>query len=78
MAHERTLKIKVTPRAPRSEIAGTLSDGTLKVRLAAPPERGRANRELIELLAREYNVRPENVAILSGATATTKLVRITS
>ena len=53
-----TLRVKVIPRSPRSEIVGELADGTLKVRIAAAPERGKANEALIELLRRstECNV----------------------
>lgn len=71
-----TLKIKVIPKSPRSEIAGQLADGTLKIRIAAPPEKGRANDELCLFLARKYNVPVANVEILSGATSQKKLVRI--
>jgi uncharacterized protein len=71
-----TLKVKVTPKSPKSGITGRLSDGTLKIRVAAPPERGKANAELCSLLAREYGVPPKNVTILAGETSPTKLVRI--
>jgi len=70
------LKVKVIPRSPRPEIAGTMADGTLKVRLRAAPEGGKANRELCALLAAKYGVKPEAVEILSGATSSRKLVRI--
>ncbi len=71
-----SLTVKVAPKSGRSEIAGALSDGTLKVRLRASPERGRANAELIELLAREFGVRREQVALVSGGTSPKKHVRI--
>jgi uncharacterized protein len=44
------LRIKVVPGASRSEIVGVLAD-RLKVRIAAPPQRGKANAALLELLA---------------------------
>ena len=71
-----TLRVKVIPRAARSEIAGTMADGTLKVRVAAVPEKGRANQELCNLLAIHYGVAKERVEVISGQTATLKLVRI--
>jgi len=71
-----TLRVKVTPRAPVSEIAGQLADGTLKIRIASPPENGKANDALIALLANHYGVPRSAVAILSGHTATRKLVRV--
>ena len=70
------LKVKVLPRSAHSAIAGTMADGTLKVRLAAVPEGGKANRELCAVLARHYGVRPDQVEIVSGATSSRKLVRI--
>ena len=71
-----TLKIKVTPRAPRTEFAGEMADGTLKVRVAAPPEGGQANDELCAFLARHHGVPRSSVEVISGHTATRKLVRI--
>ena len=71
-----TLRVKVIPRSKRSEIAGELADGTLKVRIAAPPERGKANEALITLLAAEFGVGRESVEIVSGHGSVLKLVRI--
>ncbi len=67
------IQIKVTPSAPRSEIFSQLSDGTLKVRLQAPPENGKANKALIKLLKKELNADAE---IVSGALSQKKLVRL--
>lgn len=44
------LRLKVVPGASRSQIAGLLGD-RLKVRIAAPPEAGKANRAVLDLLA---------------------------
>jgi uncharacterized protein (TIGR00251 family) len=71
-----TLRVKVIPRSLRSEIVGELADGTLKVRIAAAPERGRANDELISLLAAKFDVGREAVEIVSGHAAAQKLVKI--
>jgi hypothetical protein len=71
-----TLRVKAIPRSKRSEIAGELADGTLKVRIAAPPERGKANEALITLLASEFGVGRESVEIVSGHASGLKLVRI--
>lgn len=71
-----TVRVKVIPRSPRSEIVGELADGTLKVRIAAAPERGRANDALVDLLAAKYGVDRSAVQIVSGQTSGLKLVRI--
>ena len=67
------LKVKVIPRSPRSEMAGVMADGTLKVRLKAVPEDGKANRELCSFLEKHYG---SKVELLAGATSTRKLVRV--
>lgn len=64
------------PRSQRNEILGLMADGTLKVKIAAAPEKGKANAELCALLARHYGVPKSAVTILSGETSTRKLVRI--
>ena len=70
------LRVKVIPKSSRNEILGTMADGTLKVRIAAAPEKGRANAELCAFLARHYGVPRSAVTILSGQTSPRKLVRI--
>jgi len=70
------LKIKVIPKSPKTEFAGTLSDGTQKVRVAAVAERGKANAALCAFLARQYGVAKDQVTILSGETSPLKHVRI--
>lgn len=71
-----TLRIKVIPKSPKTEVAGELADGTLKVRVAAVPERGKANAELCQFLAREIGVPASKVELISGHTSPLKLVRI--
>jgi uncharacterized protein (TIGR00251 family) len=70
-----TFAVRVVPRASRSEIAGEYN-GALRVRIAAPPVAGAANRELIRLLAKAFK-RPQNaIEIVSGAGSKSKIVRI--
>lgn len=71
-----TLRVKVIPKSPKTEIAGELADGTLKVRLRAAPERGKANAELCAFLAREIGIPASQVEVISGHTSPLKLVRI--
>ena len=73
---ELRLKVKVTPKSRRSELAGFLADGTLKARVQAPPEKGKANAELCGLLARELGVSQRRVVILNGETSPVKQVRV--
>jgi len=71
-----TVRVKVIPRSARTEFAELMGDGTLKVRVAAPPERGRANEELCAFLAAHYRVSRSSVAVVSGQAASLKLVRV--
>ena len=59
-----TFKVRVVPRASRSEISGE-HDGSLRIRIAAPPVDGAANEELVRLLARKLGVPRSAVACLS-------------
>jgi uncharacterized protein YggU (UPF0235/DUF167 family) len=70
------VRVKVVPRSSLSGFAGVLADGTLKVRIVAAPERGKANAELCRVLAQHYAVAPSAVTILRGHTSAVKLVRI--
>lgn len=70
------LAIRVTPRSGKNEITGILDDGTIKVRLAAPPVDGKANAALIEFLAEILDIAPSKIEIISGAAGRDKLVSI--
>ena len=70
------LRVKVIPRSQTTEIVGELADGTLKVKIAAAPERGKANEALCKILAKRYGVAASAVTVVSGQTASLKLVRI--
>jgi hypothetical protein len=70
------LRVKVIPRSAVNEIVGALADGTLKVKMAAPPERGKANQALIALLAAHFRVSKSAVSIVTGQTSSLKLVKI--
>lgn len=70
-----TFSVRVQPRASQSGIMGEL-DGALKLRLAAPPVEGAANKELIRWLAKFFGVSRAQVTIISGETARQKIVRV--
>ncbi len=72
---ELVINIKVTPRSSRAGIAGPYGGG-LKVRLSSSPVKGKANKELIEVLAREFGIRKKDVEIISGKKSKNKMVRL--
>ena len=59
------LRIKVVPGASRTGLAGLLG-GRLKVRVAAPPEGGRANAAVCELIADLFGIPRQNVVVQAG------------
>ena len=73
----RIVQIRVTPRARESSLT-QLSDGTWVAKLKSPPVDGKANAELIALVAEQFGCRKAAVSIKSGAGGRTKLVRIDS
>jgi len=69
------LWVKVVPGASRTAIAGTLGE-RLKVRVASPPEQGRANAALCAFLAKQLGLRAADVSVAGGSTSPEKVVRI--
>ncbi|MDR9403259.1 MAG: DUF167 domain-containing protein [Halothece sp. Uz-M2-17] len=69
------LSVKVKPNSKQQKIE-TGEDGGLIIRLKSPPVDGKANKELIKLLATEYGVRKSQVTIKSGLTSKMKQVEI--
>lgn len=70
------IAVKVVPRSAKTGLAGTMANGAWKVKVAAVPEDGKANRELIGFLAAHFGVAPSRVHIVSGKTSTHKRIRI--
>ena len=70
-----TFAVVVVPRASRSEIAGEY-DGALRVRIAAAPVEGAANRELQRLLAKKFKLPQNAIEIIAGTHSKRKIVRI--
>lgn len=70
-----TLQIRAVPNGRRAEVIGRYGDAW-KIRVAAAPEKGRANDELTDLLASVLGVSRTAVTVLRGHTSRDKLVRI--
>lgn len=71
----KTLQVKVKPNARASQLE-QLGDGTWLARIKAPPIDGKANEELLRLVARHFGLRKAQVSIRSGASGRMKLVQI--
>ncbi|AQQ71994.1 hypothetical protein SMSP2_02373 [Limihaloglobus sulfuriphilus] len=69
------ITVKVVPGSSRTALAGVL-DGMLKVKIAAAPEKGNANKELIKFIAGELGLKKRDISIISGQTNPVKLLEI--
>lgn len=69
------LRLTVVPGAQRTQVVGLYGD-RLKIRLAAPPEKGAANRELIDFLARSLDLPKTSFRLTAGASSRTKVVAV--
>jgi uncharacterized protein len=69
------LSIKVQPNAGRNEVVGS-SGGIWKIKIGAPPDKGKANKELIEFLSEALGVRKDSISILKGETSHNKILAI--
>ena len=70
------LRIKVIPSAAKSELIEIMADETFKIAVAAPPEKDKANRELVKFLASEFSLNKSDIRIISGKTQRIKLLRL--
>ena len=68
-------KIKVQPGAVKNEIVGVQGDA-LKVKINAPPVKGKANKALIDFLASKLGVKKSEVEIMSGHTSKIKKIKV--
>ncbi|MFA5154992.1 MAG: DUF167 domain-containing protein [Patescibacteria group bacterium] len=69
-------RVKAVPGAGTTGFLDKMADGTIKIALAAAPEKGRANQELINFLAAGLGVRRYQVKIIGGANSRLKLIKV--
>ncbi len=69
------LWVQVRPNAAINEITG-YTDGRLHIKIAAPPLKGKANKELVAFLSCKLGINQSSVSIMKGQTARNKLVSI--
>lgn len=70
------LTVKAKPKASKRGVA--IKDGVVVVSVTAPPVDGRANEEIVEVLAAHLGVKRADVTIVSGASGKTKILEIES
>ena len=71
------LSLKVVPGSSREEIVGWLGDSLkVKVKVKAPPEKGRANESVVALLAERLGIDTASIAVVSGHGSPAKVVEV--
>jgi uncharacterized protein (TIGR00251 family) len=69
------LEFKVIPRASTTEFADLKAE-VIRVRVSAPPEKGKANKELIRFIAKRLGIPKATVVLLSGKTSRRKRIQV--
>lgn len=72
---ELIISLKVTPRSSKSEVI-KIDESNYRIKVKNPPVEGRANREVVEVLAEYFKVPKNQVQIIRGLTGTYKTVKI--
>ena len=70
------ITVRVQPRASADGVLGYLADGTLRLRVTAPPVGGAANEAVCKLLAKSLGVRRSSVRVTHGQTARRKVIQV--
>jgi uncharacterized protein (TIGR00251 family) len=69
------ISVKVQPNAGRNEIVG-LVEGVWKVKIGAPPDKGKANKELLDFLSEVLDIRKDSLSLVRGQTSHNKVVEV--
>ncbi len=69
------IKLKIITRAKKEEIQ-KLSEDSYRIKILSPPEKGKANKRIIELLSKEFGVKKQDIRITSGKTSNRKIVKV--
>jgi uncharacterized protein (TIGR00251 family) len=70
------ITVRVTPRMAKDQIYDILDDGTIKIRLTAPPVAGKANKALIRYLGETLEIPASWIEIIAGQNSHDKLISI--
>ena len=72
----KSVKIRLTPWSNKNEIFGQLTDGTFKIRIKAPAENWKANKELISFLSKFLEVKKSEIEIVSWELNQNKVIKL--
>lgn len=69
------ITVQIQPNARRNEVLG-FDEGDLRVKIAAPPVKGKANKELIDFLSKLLGISKSSITIEKGVTSRRKVITI--
>jgi uncharacterized protein (TIGR00251 family) len=69
------IAVQIYPAAAKNEITGMQND-VLRIKIAAPPVKGKANKELIDYLSHLLDISKDRLEIVKGHTSKNKLISI--
>ncbi len=69
------IAVQIYPGASKNEVTGLIND-ILKIKIASPPVKGKANKELIDYLSRLLGISKDRLNIIKGHTSKNKLISI--
>ena len=71
----RRIELKVIARAKKEEIQ-KISENSYRVKVSRPPEKGKANKRIIDMFSAEFGIKKKDIKIISGKTNNRKIVEI--
>ena len=69
------IELKVIAKAKREEVQ-KISENTYRIKVTAPPEKGKANKRVVELLSEELGIKKQDIKIVSGRASSRKIISI--
>lgn len=73
--NQARVQVKVQPNAGSNQVLG-LANGVWRIKISAPPDKGKANKELIQFLSDMLGQKKDNIIIVKGQTSHNKLIAI--
>jgi len=70
----RIIKVRVIPSASKEKIVE--EEDSLKVYLTSPPQKGKANKRLLEIISKYFHLKKSSLKIVKGTTSSNKLIQI--
>lgn len=70
------IRVRIQPGAQRNELLGWNPAGELRIKIAAPPREGEANKELVSFLAKHFGLAKRDIKIESGEKSRAKLISV--